>query len=267
MVNGWSRVGAALLVLSLASSRPATSADENPLQAASSCASPRPAGALALDAGFRRVPIVDVGRPLNALPGPSLWAVVEDGSIDIRLDDLSLGKLHVERRPCSGDECQPNDCGCPAGTDSYFLKVTGPTGKLVAQWHLWAAYGLFQVVPMDLVDGPGDEVVAVRVAQHSSPPTAQDLKIWKISGSTVNDLAPAVDVESLLNTIPIGCARWRDTLSVDLHGVKPRVIELQPSVGVIPECCTIDTTEGDAAGVLKIRHLIYDQTARRYVLR
>lgn len=36
--------------------------------------------------------------------------------------------------------------------------------------HLWAAYGMFDIVPVNLVDGPGDELVIVRVPLHESPP-------------------------------------------------------------------------------------------------
>jgi hypothetical protein len=43
------------------------------------------------------------------------------------------------------------------------------------------AYGKFQIVPVDLVDGVGDELVVVRVPNHSSPPIRCDMKIWKLS--------------------------------------------------------------------------------------
>ena len=81
----------------------------------------------------------------------------------IRLDDGSLGTRRVETRPCgAGEDCGPYDCGCPVEHDSYWIEITGADGRVVSRMHLWAAYGAFQVVPVDIVDGP--RPIALRTA-------------------------------------------------------------------------------------------------------
>src|SRR6185503_3067040 len=105
-------------------------------------------------------------------------------------------------------------------------EVTDGRGGLVARMHLWAAYGKFQIVPIDLVDGPGDELLIVRVPAHASPPVGYDLKIWKIGQTKPVELGGSERVANLLITFPIGCARWRTFLSIDSTEAKPRSIAL-----------------------------------------
>ena len=90
--------------------------------------------------------------------------------------------------------------------------------------HLWAAYGKFQIIAVDLVDGPGDELVVVRVPAHASPPIGHDLKIWKLGPTAPVELTEPIKVADIFGTELIGCARWRTHLFVNLGEVKPRTV-------------------------------------------
>jgi hypothetical protein len=90
------------------------------------------------------------------------------------------------------------------------------------------------VVPIDLIDGPGDELSIVRRPQHASPPHGPDLKIWKLNtGRAADLLGPPqewFDVAGYIATIEGAgpCVRWQTRLLVDLGMAKPRSIRLLP---------------------------------------
>jgi hypothetical protein len=100
----------------------------------------------------------------------------------------------------------------------------------VTHRHLWAAYGVFDVVPVDLIDGPGDELVIVRIPNRGSPPHAPELQIWNLGSATRADLVEHVDdwfagrFDTTEGAIP--CARWRTRLFVKPNDLKPRPIAL-----------------------------------------
>jgi hypothetical protein len=243
------------------------------------CTAPRPTGVAPLDDGYRSRPFVfdaiDPSRPLASLRRMNMREPQVE-STTIRLDDGTVGRLRAVSEPCTGAECQPEDCGCPSATDGFFVEVSGPDGRRIARWHLWAAYGIFQLVPVDLVGGPGDEIIAIRVPAHASPPIGFDIKVWTLTGSTVTELAPSdVFVERALATFPFACARWKDTLVVDGRSAKPRAIELRPAIGM-SECCQVINPRdfGDADlqekisfdSAHRVRTLRYDSATKKYVV-
>jgi hypothetical protein len=247
------------------------------------CATPRPAGVAALDKTyFERPWIIDAAAPSDT----GLRMLVSEHSVvsgdvfvkpvEIRLDDGSLGRLSVEPGVCrNAAECLPEDCGCPGVGESFFVEVSTSDGRSIARWHLWAAYGVLQIVPVDLADGPGDEFVVIRIPAHASPPIGYDMKIWKLNGATVSELATDISVEKSLGSFPFACARWRDAVVVDSRSSKPRTIELRPTIAMT-ECCHVlsvreytdiepeDLKSIDAAH--RLRTLRYDPATKKYLV-
>jgi hypothetical protein len=136
------------------------------------------------------------------------------------------------------DECSPRDCGCISPGESYFIVATNSSGAVVSRLHLWAAYNDFEVVPVDLIDGPGDELVVVRTVAHGSPRMGNDLKIWKLGeGQPSELLQPDFSVGAPTSTFPFACVFWRTDAVVDLSQPKPRSIQLRGRVDYRPPCC------------------------------
>src|SRR5688572_11096254 len=118
-----------------------------------------------------------------AVPALTLWGDWAGGIGQMRLDDGRIGNVSVKHATCKPPErCEPIDCGCLA-TDRYRVTVSDPFGAIVASTDVWAAYGDFHIVPFDLVDGPGDELLIVRVLGRSAPPKGHDLKILQITSA------------------------------------------------------------------------------------
>jgi hypothetical protein len=170
----------------------------------------------------------------------------------------------VSQEPCTDVErCggPRDDCGC-FDSDSYWINVRGSRGQTVARLHLWAAYGIFDVVPVDLIGGPGDELVIVRSPAHSSPPIGLNLKIWKIKAATPVDITPldqsgkelwvANYIETMEGAIP--CARWRTRLHIDPAAAKPRTIALRADFGAYdwpPTGCHVNDEGAKRTGTLR----------------
>jgi hypothetical protein len=192
-----------------------------------------PAGFRAFDAAFWEGPWVSAqnGTTPKALPAlHNTMGALTNGPLPIRLDDGSTGTVRIESRPCTAaDHCEPFDCGCPLPYESYWIDVDDSVGRTVAHLHLWAAYGVFDVVAVDLVDGQGDELMIIRVPAHASPRVGPDLKIWKLAPTKPIDLVDPLAVAGWLGTTKgaVSCAGWRTSLSVNLMGAKPRPIALQ----------------------------------------
>jgi hypothetical protein len=202
-----------------------------------------------------------------------------NGPIPIRLDDRSTGTLRVEAAPCnSADEC-PDDCGCFAN-DSYWIDVADSKGRNVSHLHLWAAYGVFDIVPIDLIGGPGDELMIIRIPQHASPAHGPDLKIWKLSPKKPVDLLARDDKNWKLGSRPIdldtgdavwfpvagplrtvdtavSCADWRAHLFVSSKDAKPRSIALRADFATAdPSGCQLSADGADQAAVLRQAHML-----------
>ena len=273
MLNPRSRRAGSIMVAIVAtasvSMMPTTAA--RPQSAAAPCSQPLPPGFVSLDQSFWDGPwAFAVGGPTQG-PLPALdnsTGQPANGPIRIRLDDGSGGTLRVESRACApSEDCEPFDCGCPLEReDSYWIDVADGRGRAVARMHLWAAYGKFQIVPVDLIDGPGDELLIVRVPAHSSPPAGYDLKIWKIGRTKPVEIGASERVAKLLDSNPIGCARWRTLLSIDPAEAKPRAIALRTEFGSTP-CCRIETEEANLAGMRRGQVLRFDSGRGKYVVR
>ena len=242
-----------------------------PQSTATPCSQPLPPGFVSLDQSFWDGPwAFAAGGPTQA-PLPALDNSAfqpANGPIPVRLDDGSDGALRVEMRACApSEDCEPFDCGCPLEReDSYWIDVADGRGRAVARMHLWAAYGIFQIVPIDLIDGPGDELLIVRVPAHSSPPAGYDLKIWKIGRTKPVEIGGSERVAKLFGSNPIGCARWRTLLSIDRTEAKPRSIALRTRFGSTP-CCRIETEEPNLAGMRRGQVLRFDAARGKYVVR
>jgi hypothetical protein len=153
--------------------------------------------------------------------------------VPFRFDDGTTGTVRAYAGPCLNPaECggPRDDCGC-FESDSYWIDTVDAMGRAVAHLHLWAAYGGFDVIPVDLIDAVGDEVVIVRIPARSAPPTGLELQIWKLSLTgavsmlTERALAMSGYIQTVEGAIP--CARWRNQLLVNRSSAKPRSIMLR----------------------------------------
>jgi hypothetical protein len=152
------------------------------------------------------------------------------GPISIRLDDGSQGTVSAEQAPCKrGQTCSPFDCAC-FEVDSYWIHVRGTEGKKVADLHFWAAYDYFRVVPVDLVDGPGDELLIFTINGRGSPRGDDVMQVWKLGGKPV-PLADLIPVSGKFSY----CVPWRDRVYVS-NSVKPHKLILKRDVAADP-CC------------------------------
>ncbi len=184
--------------------------------------------------------------------------------VQIRLDDGHIATLRAEQRACDpADNCEPSDCGC-LRDDSYWLTVKDTQGRVVGRVHLWAAYGDLQIIPVDLVDGPGDELLVVRMGARSSPPSGHDLKVLKLAGATPVELLSSHRIAGTLAGTPMACGRWRSRLSVNPEETKPRSIRIHQEV-LIPRDCVIDNAS-DAEAIRK-QQPVLTYSDGRYALR
>lgn len=167
------------------------------------------------------------------------------GELKITLDDGGTGTVTVRQEGCTSTEpCPPADCGCLAN-DSHWIEVTGPDGQMIARIHLWAAYSAFDIIPIDLVDGPGDELLIIRILGRSSPPNGHTLKAVKIGADGGVDLLPSYTIAGNLPSIPMSCGRWRARLVI-ADEPKPRSIAVSREVVLEEGCGLEDPAEADA---------------------
>ena len=179
----------------------------------------------------------------------------------IQLDGATVATLSVTPAPCGqGRECEPADCGCH-GVDRFLLSIVQTNGTEVARTHLWAAYGTFDVVPLDLVDGPGDELMIVRVLGRSAPPNGHDLKILKVAAGRLVDLVEPVRIAGNLSGTPMVCGQWRSRVAVDGQARKPRPLWIRNEV-IVPDGCRLDAA--GRANTLRKEHRQLVFTAGRY---
>jgi hypothetical protein len=170
------------------------------------------------------------------------------GKIPIRLDDGSLGALSVAAGPCGpNDACTGprDDCGC-FENDSYWIRIADRSGRQIKRLHFWAAYGAFQIVPVDIVDGPGDELLIFRMHARGAPKIGYDIKIWAIDQATPRQLANGEHVAAWLpirkTTFAVPCVQWKMTFSVNPAMTKPRPLEIRIEVGAMAGCPAAEKT-------------------------
>lgn len=185
---------------------------------------------------------------------------IRNGPMPIRLDDGSDGALRVQAKECEpGEDCEPFDCGCTGRNESFWIEVVDREDNVVARMHLWAAYGEFDIVPVDLIEGPGDELMITRIPAHSAPPYGFDLKIWKIGRTKPVALIEDHQVAGVFATDSIGCARWRTNLFVNENAPKPRAVALRGEFAADltePGTCWLDKRETTRHAALEQGHTL-----------
>jgi hypothetical protein len=186
-----------------------------------------------------------------------------DQQIRIRLDDARVGTLRIVEGACSPPaECASRDCGC-FDYDSYWVEVSNERG-IVVRMHVWAAYGGIRIAPIDLVDGPGDELLVFRIPGRASPPLGYDLRIWKIGATKPVEIGALERVSRRFGSTPIGCAGWKTRLLIDPEAPKPRPITLQTDIAVERGCEIFEET--DLLTILrKDRVLRFERASAWYV--
>ena len=156
-------------------------------------------------------------------------------SPEVRLDDGTVAMLAVTPAPCGRDEqCEPADCGCH-GVDRFLLSIASEDGE-IARAHVWAAYGTFDIVPLDLVDGPGEELIIERRLGRSAPPTGLELKIVRIAHRQLIDLVDPVQTAGTLSGTPMVCGMWTSRVTVNDAAAKPRSLWLETLVSLRAGC-------------------------------
>jgi hypothetical protein len=140
--------------------------------------------------------------------------------------------------------------------------VDDSLGRTVAHLHLWAAYGVFDIVAVDLVDDPGDELMIIRVPAHASPRVGPELKIWKLAPTNPVDLLDRLAVAGWLGTKKgaVSCAGWRTSLSVNPMGAKPRSIALLGEFAGID--CDLNKQGSDRVATLKRGQVLHFQRGK-----
>lgn len=113
--------------------------------------------------GRSRFHDAETGRPV-----PFIGAV--DQARPIELEGGKTGSFEV----VSGFPGEPSD--------DYVLVVKSSEGRVVARMPLRACYGLFQVVAMDLLPGPPEELMVISQQVRGSPAYDARLEIWSPVG-------------------------------------------------------------------------------------
>ena len=147
--------------------------------------------------------------------------------LPFHFDDGSVGRISVQTQGCGpGEHCAPDDCG---QDDNVRIDVQDSADRRVAEWRWCAAYGAFSLVPVDLVDGPGDELVFVARIGRGSPPTGLNLSMWSIQGDRLKAISDTIRVADYLSTRcgAVRCVRWETRLVVEEDAPKPRVLRLR----------------------------------------
>ena len=167
------------------------------------------------------------------------------GPISIHLEDGTIGSISAIAGSCGPqDFCSGSrdDCGC-FEDDSYWILISDANDRQIKRLHLWAAYGLFQIVPVDITGGPGDELLIFRVPAHSAPPIGYDIKIWQIDREMPLELANNEHVAGHLPAVAmaVSCSFWRTLFFVNPDTAKPHPLSLQIDVTVSPDCPASET--------------------------
>jgi hypothetical protein len=216
--------------------------------AQSPCTEPPPAGFKAFDARSWDGPWVFDAATSAPLPSFSKL----DTPVPIRFDDGSAGAVRV--------------IASPGNDDQFRVDVTDARGQVIGTGGLWAAYGLVTIVPVDLTGGSGDELVIVRVPGRSSPPSGNELRIWRLDAPAPADLVTdSIMIAQGFVTTPINCARWWGRLTVDRASPKPRGLSVQHDLGSMG-CCRILRESGRPTvdALQRERRILFDATSGRY---
>jgi hypothetical protein len=207
-----------------------------------------------------REPLPAGFRPLDELNRKEPWLLPLRGSQTVRLDDGATATIRVEPGPCTGGDCERDRRSFEQ--DSFWITIDRP-GREAARIHAWAPYGELDVIPQDLVGGPGDELLIVRIRGRASPPLGNEARIVQLEGREARELG-IFQLGGNLVTQPVACARWRTRLAVDPDRPKPRELRLHTELYMMP-CCRIDAES--AAALERLRRgdrLRFDAKRRAY---
>jgi hypothetical protein len=202
----------------------------------------------------KRTPFPWVGERLSSYPVHP----TRSETVSVRFDNSKTGALHIESGPC----VLPDSCGLVDGfpDESYWLITTDLSHRALSRLHFWAAYGVVEMVPADLIDGPGDELLVIRTPAHASPSAGFFLEIWKLGAARPVELSDRIDVGTWISGLWMN---WRANLLIDLTKPKPRSIEIRPEFGIYP-CHLITSDERAQVRLRQVRALIFNPETRRY---
>jgi hypothetical protein len=185
--------------------------------------------------------------------------------LPVLLDDGTRGVMSVVQRRCAnGEDCSPYDCGCTGENESYWVELHRRDGQLVGRKHLWAAYDRFQIVAVDLIDGPGDELLIARIPAHASPPIGWDLKIWRVTPE-MTEVGGMTHLSQSLPSLTFSCAWWMARLTVDFGAPKPRTVSVNAEFGR-KDCCKLTAAEKLVADLRRPHTLRFDAALQRYAI-
>jgi hypothetical protein len=191
------------------------------------------------------------------------------GSVPIRLADGRTGSMSVDAGPCGPlDACigSRDDCGCMQN-DSYWIRIADIRGRTIRRLHFWAAYGRFQIVPVDILEGPGNELLIFRMHARAVPPTGYDIKIWEIHQDATRDFASEEQVAGQLPAVKMAvpCVYWKTRFTVDTAGSKPRPLRLRIDVRASADCSLQDTAGISVEALQPRGPAQFDKVSGKYV--
>jgi hypothetical protein len=114
---------------------------------------------------------------------------------------------------------------------------------------------------VDLVDGPGEELLILRAPNHGSPPVGLDVKIWRVAQPEADELFQSKD-RVAGHLWPL-CAAYRTRALIDLDTAKPRSVALQPELGAADGCAVV-VERTLLTEVTRSRVLLFDVGRRQY---
>jgi hypothetical protein len=171
-------------------------------------------------------------------------------SMAVALDDGTGGTVRAESDPCTKDQA---DCYFP--DDRLALVISDGAGKVIARGTFTTGYGSFAATPVDLVGGPGDELVIV-TGGRGSPPSGLFMDIWQVGTGTFMPLLHGMKIEGNVPSRSINCVRWRYDVVVGTTSLKPRPLLLKGRIGYRGPCST------DAEGAAELGAVLRGQTVR-----
>ena len=212
------------------------------------CQEPPPAGFRPFDDLNKKEPWLDVGGSFRLEAEAT------------RLDDGSRAIIRVRPGPCTGRECEPARSSFEQ--DSFWITIDAE-GREAARIHVWAPYGEIDVIPQDLVGGPGDELLIVRIRGRASPPLGNEVRIVQLEEREARELG-RFQLGGNLVTHPVACARWRTSLVVNPDDPKPRAVTLRRVFYAMPCCRILDDSVAELKQLRRDERVQFQPALGRY---
>ena len=170
--------------------------------------------------------------------------------LPIHLDDGTKATAQVEST-VEGD-------GGYLLSDSFQLHVTYAGGEKQFKAEFLACYHAFQLAAVDLVGGPGDEILLVSQQERGWPAFSPLLQIYAIADSGLIDLG---EVELGASITACG-AQWEEHVHIQ-PGPKPLRLWLIRSINLLG--CAEEPEVGYERAITK-RELSFSEQGRRFTL-